>query len=70
MSKRRRPVEKAERLLAGFSSSRLSAQDAAAHASRWRKTFAARVLAETGSPTHLGFDWHAFSYGYAVFSLR
>jgi hypothetical protein len=65
MSKRRRPVEKAERLLAGFSSSRLSAQDAAAHASGWRKTFAARVLAETGSPTHLGFDWHAFSYGYA-----
>ncbi|MBK7585534.1 MAG: DUF4275 family protein [Myxococcales bacterium] len=65
MGKSSRPLEKAERLLAGFSPSRLSEADAAAYASRWRKTFAARVLRETGTPTHLGFDWHAFSYAYA-----
>jgi hypothetical protein len=65
MGKRDRPVEKAERLLASYSPTRLSAEDVAAHASRWRTTFAARVKKETGEPTHSGFDWHAFSYGFA-----
>ena len=29
---------------------------------RWRETFAGRVRLATGKWTHLGFDWHAFSY--------
>jgi hypothetical protein len=29
---------------------------------RWRETFAERVRLATGQWTHLGFDWHAFSY--------
>ena len=31
---------------------------------RWRETFAAELRAATGRWTHLGFDWHVFSYGY------
>ncbi len=64
MGKSRQLSAKAERLLAGFSPRRLADEEVAKHATRWRKTFAARVLRDTGKPTYLGFDWHAFSYGY------
>jgi hypothetical protein len=31
---------------------------------RWREMFAVELHAATGCWTHLGFDWHVFSYGY------
>lgn len=31
---------------------------------RWRAVFAAAVFARTGERVHLGYDWHAFSYGF------
>ncbi len=34
--------------------------------SRWRSTFASEVQAETGQGTHLGYEWHAFSYGFSA----
>jgi hypothetical protein len=61
-------TEKAERLLAGFSPARLDERAVADCAERWRKTFAARTLKATGKSTHLGFDWHGFSYGF-VYAL-
>ena len=31
----------------------------------WRLAFASEVEAETGRATHLGYEWHAFSYGFS-----
>lgn len=30
----------------------------------WRETYSRAVYDATGKWTHLGFDWHAFSYGF------
>ncbi|HET9957332.1 MAG TPA: DUF4275 family protein, partial [Polyangiaceae bacterium] len=30
----------------------------------WREKFASSVMRQTGRSVHLGFDWHAFSYGF------
>lgn len=64
MVKRKRGSEKAERLLAPFDPVRFGPELSAVVAPRWRRTFAQRVFDETGNWTHLGFDWHAFSYGF------
>jgi hypothetical protein len=31
---------------------------------RWRAVFASEVFARTGERVHLGYDWHACSYGF------
>jgi hypothetical protein len=31
----------------------------------WRSSFASEVESETGRATHLGYEWHAFSYGFS-----
>jgi hypothetical protein len=64
VAKRERRSEKAERLLAAFDPQRFPLEMVEAGARRWRRTFAQQVFDETGARTHLGFDWHAFSYGF------
>ncbi len=68
MARQRKAVDKAERMLAGLSPTRLEQKTVEDHAQRWRATFAARTQEATGSPTHEGFDWHSFSYDF-VFAL-
>lgn len=48
----------------GFAPSVHPAAEAAALHARWRAVFAAAVFARTGARVHLGYDWHAFSYGF------
>lgn len=43
---------------------RLSEEEATALWRRWRETFAQPVKAATGEWVHLGYHWHAFSYGF------
>jgi hypothetical protein len=42
----------------------LTAEQTQAWQQRWREAFSRPVKAATGRWTHLGFDWHAFSYEY------
>jgi len=58
-------VAKAERLLKAYSPTRLPQNVVEAHTTRWRNTFAPQVKKVTGLDTHAGFDWHAFSEGFA-----
>jgi hypothetical protein len=58
-------VAKVERLLAAYGPIRLPRHVVDAYATRWRDTFAAPVKRSTGQETHAGFDWHAFSEGFA-----
>ena len=43
----------------------LTPTDATKAMTAWRAAFAVGVKAATGKWTHLGIDWHAFSYGFA-----
>jgi hypothetical protein len=56
---------KVERLLARCAPTRLAADAVEELARRWRQSFAANVKSATGNPTFNGFDWHAFSEGFA-----
>jgi hypothetical protein len=63
VGKRKRP-SKVERLLGGCNANKLSDDAVDRLADRWRHTFAQSVRGATGQFTHLGFDWHAFSYSF------
>jgi hypothetical protein len=48
----------------GATLERLPEAEATALWRRWRETFSQPVKAATGEWVHLGYHWHAFSYGY------
>jgi hypothetical protein len=68
---RRSPIERALTEctpLVAFTT--MSAEETAELQQRWRESFASRVKLATGRWTHLGFDWHAFSYGFVYCRQR
>jgi hypothetical protein len=44
----------------------LSAEETEQLQERWRRVYAAAVKRQTGEWVHLGYDWHAFSYGFTA----
>jgi hypothetical protein len=68
---RRTPIERARaECLPPVAFVRMSAEETAELQQRWRESFAKRVKAATGKWTHLGFDWHAFSYEFVYCRQR
>ncbi len=54
----------------GLTAERLSRSEATEAWRQWRETFASAVKGATGRYVHLGFHWHAFSYGFTYAVAR
>ncbi len=50
----------------GLTGHPLSAEETDQLQMRWRRLYAAGVKRQTGEWVHLGYDWHAFSYGFTA----
>jgi hypothetical protein len=67
VAKVRHSDDVAARLLAqGLVGQPLSLEETDDLLHRWRRLYAAFVKRQTGEWVHLGYDWHAFSYGFTA----